>query len=545
MGHPRGTFLFNPAYLQVSRNGVFYLRWPLPKQRHPYGKPSCIKVSLRTRNPRIALRLSRSLGLLGDELMDNAPDDMTYAEVRNLLKGHFQALLDKRRALIDAGGRLSVLDREVLKTSVQVAKQALKTGDPLSLVEDDGAMLSAFMLQSGVNFPPDSEQYGWLADEMKRSYRDYAKQVLAYDASLDAYDFSPSTPSGRAEPAVSSTQSQMTLRELATSYRREKQVGDNWVAKTKLEKGDHIELLEEILGSDFDIEKLAAAHAKQVKDVLLSYPKNRGKNPATRGKALADALLVQNVEKISVPTINKYLQTYNDMFEWARRNSHVDANLFSGLTIRQNKKRGQIERSAFNSEQVRMMLNVIVANEEGLVRKDYQKWGPLIAIYSGARLNEIAQIHLQDIRKEGDIWCFDLNDEGEGKHLKTSASRRLVPIHGELLRLGLLQHVKALQEAGKQKLFPDFSYDPSNGWGRTLGRWFNESLLPKLNLKTKALVFHSLRHTVVTRLMQSDVPEPIVKALVGHEQQGVTQQHYFKQGYTVAQLSEAIARLTF
>lgn len=66
-----------------------------------------------------------------------------------------------------------------------------------------------------------------------------------------------------------------------------------------------------------------------------------------------------------------------------------------------------------------------------------------------------------------------------------------------------------------------------------------------MNIKNKALVFHSLRHTVVTTLMQSDIQEPIVKAIVGHSQQGVTQQNYFKEGYTLRQLNEAIQKLDY
>jgi len=49
---------------------------------------------------------------------------------------------------------------------------------------------------------------------------------------------------------------------------------------------------------------------------------------------------------------------------------------------------------------------------------------------------------------------------------------------------------------------------------------------------------------MVTRLSQSDVPEPIVKAIVGHAQDGVTQQHYFKEGYTLRQLSDAMELFT-
>ena len=60
-----------------------------------------------------------------------------------------------------------------------------------------------------------------------------------------------------------------------------------------------------------------------------------------------------------------------------------------------------------------------------------------------------------------------------------------------------------MRGSGALKLFPDFTHDPKNGWGRALGRWFSERSLPKLGLKSKELVFHSLRHTVVTHLSQA------------------------------------------
>lgn len=93
----------------------------------------------------------------------------------------------------------------------------------------------------------------------------------------------------------------------------------------------------------------------------------------------------------------------------------------------------------------------------------------------------------------------------EDKQLKTGASKRLVPIHSRLIELGLLDHVEAMRKKGAKKLFPDFSYCPKNGWGRSLGRWFNDTFLDKIGLTEKGLVFHSLRHTVVTFLMQANI----------------------------------------
>jgi len=247
-----------------------------------------------------------------------------------------------------------------------------------------------------------------------------------------------------------------------------------------------------------------------------------------------------------VQTINKYLQSYGTMFGWAKRNGHVGNNVFEGLSIRLGKKQqSRAARIAFTEAQVQIILQELLYNSKGFVRLKYQKWGPLIALYSGARLNEIAQIHLTDIRQEDGVWCFDLNDDGDTKDLKTDASRRLVPIHSRLIELGLLDYVRQLRESGVQKLFQGFQYCPKNGWGRSLGRWFNDQFLVKLGLKQRGVSFHVFRHTVVSTLMQAEVETHLVQAIVGHERQGVTHKHYFEVGYKITQLRDALEKLQY
>ncbi|WP_369009155.1 DUF6538 domain-containing protein [Aminobacter carboxidus] len=51
--------------MQLSRHGVWYLRWPIPKGLHPRCRQSTVKVSLRTRDPKKAL-LSRSISHMAE-----------------------------------------------------------------------------------------------------------------------------------------------------------------------------------------------------------------------------------------------------------------------------------------------------------------------------------------------------------------------------------------------------------------------------------------------------------------------------------------------
>jgi integrase len=179
-------------------------------------------------------------------------------------------------------------------------------------------------------------------------------------------------------------------------------------------------------------------------------------------------------------------------------------------------------------------------NHTGLVKRDDHKWGGLLGLYTGARLREIAQLDVKDVKQQGEVWFIDINDDGANKSLKNAASRRQVPIHSDLMRLGFVDWVVSKPQG--QRLFMTFSHNVKEGYGRSLGRWFNTRFLVDLNMKEAGVVFHCLRHTMVTRLAQAGVAEPLYQEIVGHERQGVSQQVYFKEGHTLIQKAEAIER---
>jgi integrase len=100
-----------------------------------------------------------------------------------------------------------------------------------------------------------------------------------------------------------------------------------------------------------------------------------------------------------------------------------------------------------------------IFNAEGYTKdnfsRSYMFWTPIIALFQGMRQNEIAQLHLDDIKKAGDgTWVFDVNNLGD-KRTKTTPSQRLVPIHPFLLNdLGILKLKRKLLNEGYDRLFP-------------------------------------------------------------------------------------------
>jgi integrase len=539
--------LQNPTHLLKSRNGVFYLRWPLPRQLHPQKLASDIKVSLQTRDPRKALRLSRLMIHIGEQYNNvGIACRMDYQDLRTTLQNHFRELRDETKKEIDAAGGLSAFERDLYRSDLKIAEQANERGTPLSLTKPDDELLARFIDKYGLGIAKGTDQYDKLERDMKRGYRRFLQDVLAYDAEAADFDLDP--PEQHIAPSAQTAPMQkgMSLADTIKGYTDEKRDGKNWAFKTEGEKLGHLELLKEILGADTDVKTLGALDAKKVKDTLRVYPVNREKNEATRGnRPLSEILGLPNVQTLHTTSVNKYLQSYGDLFNWAKQNGHVDHNVFAGLTIRQNKLRNQDSRTPFEPEQIRSILGAVLSNRDGLAKLDYQKWGPLLGVYTGARLNEVAQLEPKDIKQVDGIWCFDFNDDGDRKSLKNGASRRVTPVHQRLIQLGFLDYVDSLPRRTNQKLFPTFTYDQKNGWGRHLSRHFNNVLLPKLGMKSKELVFHSLRHTVITQLMRAGVDEPVAQSIVGHTRKGVTQQRYFRQGYSIQQLAAAIQKLDY
>ena len=80
------------------------------------------------------------------------------------------------------------------------------------------------------------------------------------------------------------------------------------------------------------------------------------------------------------------------------------------------------------------------------------------------RFEEIAQLAVADIRNVpangATVDVIDIHNGGKN-HLKNESSARVVPVHSELVRAGLLDYVKALPQNGP--LFPGLKRRESKG----------------------------------------------------------------------------------
>ena len=123
--------MHHTAYVGTSRHGIFYFRWPIPAAFHPQGRRSDVKVSLRTRCPKVARELSRLLISAGLSLTSRASRaSMNYSDIRHHVQEHYRALLRSFKAEVSASGPV-----EGQKLDAMTGSMSLVEADPDGFVQ--------------------------------------------------------------------------------------------------------------------------------------------------------------------------------------------------------------------------------------------------------------------------------------------------------------------------------------------------------------------------------------------------------------------------
>lgn len=348
-------------------------------------------------------------------------------------------------------------------------------------------------------------------------------------------------PAGSEAPSSAPSEADTpTLSDFVQAFCEEKRRENSWTQKSHQEAKAIYDLLIKILG-DIRCGEFSREKARDIKNTLVKLPPQVNKAREFRGRSIKDIVADSPEKTMSITTVNKYLSRYSELFTWGKRNGYLTENFFEGLTFK-NRVRNQDKRALFTNDDLQKLFDSPIYTKLEMAHS-YYYWLPLLGLYTGARLNELCQLELSDIRKDDGIPVLDINDNGQGKRLKNGSSKRLVPLHSELLHLGLFEHVNVLKAKGQTRLFPELTQG-RDGYGKNPSRWFNERFLVQQGVKSRTKVFHSFRHTVATTLKHHGISEGHAKAILGHDEESISYGHYGKQ-YTPADLQKSIEKIGF
>ncbi len=249
-------------------------------------------------------------------------------------------------------------------------------------------------------------------------------------------------------------------------------------------------------------------------------------------------------------TVGKDISFLCALFNVGIDNGWLDKN--PAQRIRIPRDHGKASRLPFSQEDLKaMFLNPIYTRGASIGQKKYRDsfvWMPLIALYHGFRLEEIAQLQTEDVVRMNGLPCFRIDDYSEngesGKRLKTASSRRIIPVHPELIRLGFLVYVDRVRTGKSQWLFPELKPAPGRKRGDAFSRVYMRFLRNRIGIRDERKVFHSFRHTFRDACREAGLDEEISDALMGHSSRGKMGRHY-GSGFSVRRLHEAISKITY
>jgi integrase len=337
------------------------------------------------------------------------------------------------------------------------------------------------------------------------------------------------------------------LSEVTKNYVAENEKA-NWTEKSKQENEASLNLFMEVMGN-VPIKTLNRRRISEFKAVLQKLPPNRNKVKKYRDKSIQQLLQMDVQKTLSVRTINKILTRVGSLFKYAIQEGFIEGqNPATDMNLPMGKFEDENRAPFTKVELEKLLLSNHYVNDKH--QKSYQFWIPIIALFTGMRQDEIAQLHLDDIKQDEDgVWLIDVNDKGK-KKVKTKSAKRLIPIHPFITNgLKMPEYVEKLKGQGEIRLFPELKRG-RDGYSKTVSRWFNQTYKVKCDIQAdndgRMKDFHSFRKTLINHLQRKGVPYFMLKQVMGHSKGKDVTQAVYTERYSPKELfDDVISKIDF
>lgn len=291
---------------------------------------------------------------------------------------------------------------------------------------------------------------------------------------------------------------------------------------------------------------------KAFKRVLDSFARVSGKkriDEVTRGDVIAyrDHLLIE--EGRHHGTVSKNLSYLSALFQVAVDAELIPGNPASRIKVPKPKVKKK-SRLPYETEHLNAIFQSPLYTEGKRPRGgggEAAVWLPLLAAFTGCRLEELGQLRLDDIACSDGIHYLSISDLDEGgeKQLKTEASRRRLPLHPRLIDAGFLRYVDQCRakRQGSDLLFPALRPDSKGKRTGNWSKWWGRYARVTIGIHDKTRVFHSFRHAFRDACREADLNEELADALMGHA--GDSTGRGYGRSYSLVKLRGAICRITY
>jgi integrase len=488
------------------RGGVYYYRVKLPADIQKRTGRTHLKVSLRTKHSETARVLAHELAAaqlrLCRAIRQHA--EMTEDQISTLIAHCVSTFRANREDdLMRLAGPLN---------DVEMQKRRERVFSILSQAEDDFAarrldavdwLAGDLAGDLGIEIDPSSDAYNRLRYRLLKAQVDIFRQ--------DASELLPSTPhpklTGQSPPEQLPQDNSPKLSELVSEYLHHRDVEDPFRPNTRIEVIAALKVMVDLLAD----RPLASIRNKDAQDysVRVSQLPKRWRQ-VYKGQSASEVLKLiegQVMPCIEPATFNKEVGLVKSFWAWACVREERQTNPMLAI---KPKRVGNVKgkRHPFTDAELSLLAPIIEA--ERVSRPD-RYWVTTAIAYTGARLEEIAQLRTQDVTEEAGVVCIHIRDEaGSVKGGAGSPSERIVPVHSAVLAKGFVEFVRG-RPVGR--LWFD---DDREKFGAPLSTWFGRQLtkLGVADRKKKGL--HSFRHTMRDKLVRAGIDPITRREILGH-----------------------------
>jgi integrase len=252
-------------------------------------------------------------------------------------------------------------------------------------------------------------------------------------------------------------------------------------------------------------------------------------------------------EKLSAKTIkSKYIGLLHAIFSYAVINDYRTDNPVSNVRVLTSHN-DEPKRLPFSIPQLKQITHSYLFTDAYDDKHIEYKFIILLAIFTGARLEEICRLKNADIGNEDGISFIHIHsDLADGHTLKTASSRRRVPLHPRLMEH--FQFQKYLESVSNRKyVFPmiNSGYTVVNRKSHSVSKWYGQ-FFTAIGLSDKRLTFHSFRHTFKALGRASGIERSILDCLQGHKDKSVSMSYgrdEYGSVYSLKTLYDAILKI--
>lgn len=270
---------------------------------------------------------------------------------------------------------------------------------------------------------------------------------------------------------------------------------------------------------------------------LTKFPKHFKTYKDIRNLSLKDILKeakAGSYATLAPKTINNYIDYLFSVFEYAKG----FGNYIQELPVQKEylklneRKPNELDdsdkvRMSFTEDQMILMLESKNLNEwleKYLLEDPWRVWLIILLWFTGARIQELAQLYIDDITQEENYTCIFIRpNKARFQNVKNKPSKRVIPLHPFILECGFMEYVNRQKANKQERLFGTLEVTElvkKRGWGqypaKELGKWLKPIIMAS-GANPAKYVIHSFRHTVNTKLLDKCEDAVAAEYYIGHK----------------------------